>query len=289
MEDERRAVLERVARGELSPAEAASLLEDIESRGSEESGEDRDPRDWTVGWQADAGTGATQPGGPEPPPGEAAARIRVVAMIGTADIVGDPTVREAVADGPHVARRDGDALVVEGNDYGFGLPGMQGFIFNWAGPERMQRMHRMHRLRRHRHGWSDLAPLRVRVNPDLPLEVDAQAGRVRIRGVHAAIRANVQAGSTDIEDFRGPLDLGAQAGSITARGRLDGGASRIHCDAGSVRLYLERGSSVRVTAHSTLGKVVFNSADARMPWVVGGGEGTLEIESTMGSVKVKAD
>src|SRR6266571_3293126 len=201
MDDERRAVLERVARGELSPADAASLLEDIESKGSGDPA--ADPRDWAAGWQQqeDARWETPQP----PPSGQAATRLRVVRTIGTADIVGDPTVREAVAEGPHVARREGDTLVIEGqDDHQLGPPG---FMFSWPGRQRPSRIHRHHGFR-----LGDMTPLRVRVNPDLPLEVDAQAGRVRIRGVHGPIRANVQAGSTDISDFRGPLDLGAQAG-----------------------------------------------------------------------------
>jgi len=133
-----------------------------------------------------------------------------------------------------------------------------------------------------------MVPLRVRVNPDLPLEVESQAGKLTIRGVHAPIRAEVQAGSTDIVDFRGPLDLSVQAGSVRARGRLDHGASRIRCEAGGVRIRLERGSSVRVSARATLGKVQFDN-DGSEPWVIGGGEGTLDISATMGSVRVTTD
>jgi hypothetical protein len=284
MADERRAVLERVARGEITPAEAASLLEDLESQAAE-----RDPRDWAADWQepqpAGAPTGSTPT--PAPAPDGAATRIRVIRTIGTADIVADPTVREAVAEGPHVARREGDTLVIEGQDDGFEMG--PGFMFDWGSSEQLR--HRRRMMRRHHHGfrWGETAPLRVRVNPDLPLDVDAQAGRLRIRGVHGPIRANVQAGGTDISDFRGPLDLSVQAGSVTARGRLDQGASRVHCEAGSVRIHLERGSSVRVAAHATLGKVRFSHADHRQPWVIGAGEASLDIDATMGTVAVSAD
>jgi hypothetical protein len=282
MQDERRAVLERVARGELSPTEAASLLEELESGAQQPPEPERDPRDWAADW-------VSQPDWtPAPPPtagSEAgAARIRVVRTMGTADIVGDPTVREAVAEGPHVARREGETLVIEGEDDPFGMGA--GFRFGWhQGPPNP------HRMRRHARGfrWSDITPLRIRVNPDLPLEVDAQAGKLRIRGVHGPIRANVQAGSTDISDFRQTLDLNVQAGSVVARGRLDQGASRIHCEAGSLRIHLERGSSVRVSARATLGKVRFGSADPRTPWVIGAGEASLDIDATMGSVAVTAD
>src|SRR5438034_5488750 len=246
MEDERRAVLERVARGELSPAEAAALLDQMEPRaGGAPSATADDPDDWSRDpeW-------ARAPAPPPPAEGRAA-RVRVVRTLGNADIVGDPNVSEAVAEGPHVARREGDTLVIESQEDGLDVPGFS-FVFGGRHQQRMVRHHR-------RQGWrmGHPFPLRVRVNPDLPLEVEAQAGRIRVRGVHGPIRANVQAGSTDIVDFRSPLDLSVQAGNVNARGVLDQGVSRVRCEAGSVRIRLEPGSSVRVSARNTLGKVAF--------------------------------
>ncbi len=280
MSDERKAVLERVARGELSPAEGAALLEEIEAQAAPSS-PTVDPRDWAADWARDTAWTAS------PPPaegGERAARVRVVRAIGTADIVGDPTVHEAVAEGPHVARREGDTLVIEGEEDPFGIPG---FHFAWGG-RGLRRYPGWRQHQRRGFPFGDMVPLRVRVNPDLPLEVESQAGKLTIRHVHAPIRAEVQAGSTEIVDFRGPLDLSVQAGSVRARGRLDHGASRIRCEAGGVRMRLERGSSVRVSARTTLGKVQFDN-DGDEPWVIGGGEGTLDISATMGSVRVMAD
>lgn len=290
--------MERVARGELSPAEAATLLDELETKGpgpgaaADEAGQtdEDDPRDWTAGWEREQQpeqAGSTVSAPPPPPSAEGSvARVRVVRIIGTADIIGDPSVREAVAEGPHVARREGDSLVIEGSDRFDG----NGFEFAWGSGLRGR--HERHRRRMHRHGgfnWGDMMPVRIRVNPNLALDVDAQASKVRIRGVHGPIRANVQAAGIDIEDFRSPLDLRVQAGNINARGRLDGGASRVHCEAGSVRVHLERGSSARVTARTVLGKVHFDGADSRTPWILGGGEGTLDIDTTMGSVRVTAD
>jgi hypothetical protein len=282
MTDERRAVLERVARGELTPTEAASLLEEIEAGAEPE----RDPRDWAAEWGEPATRSEPQTPPPSATEGGAAVRIRIVCSIGTADVVGDPTVREAVAEGPHLARREGDTLIIEGQpDLEMG----PGFMFNWAEGRHERHVRRTQMRRRGPgFGWGDMTHLRVRVNPDLALDADAQAGRVRVRGVHGPIRANVQAGGLDISDFRSPFDVNVQAGSVSARGRLDGGASRVNCEAGSVRINLERGSSVRVSAHTTLGKVAFDG-DARSPWTIGSGEGTLDISGTMGSVRVSAE
>jgi len=52
----------------------------------------------------------------------------VVRALGSADIIGDPSVREAVAEGPHIARREGDTLVIEGDDE-FDM--RSGFMFGW--------------------------------------------------------------------------------------------------------------------------------------------------------------
>jgi hypothetical protein len=296
MDDDRKAVLERVARGEISPAEGASLLEEIEARTASSSPPPPTdgPTDWAADWSQQNDWAP-----PPPSPGvgaDRAAKIRVVRAIGTAEIVGDPTVSEAVAEGPHAARREGDTLVIEGQGdfevagFRFGDFGEFGPFGRRGGPRLGHRPGPYPNWRR-RSGFpfGDLLPLRVRVNPDLPLEVEAQAGKLTIRGVHAEIKVEVQAGSTEIVDFRAPLDLTVQAGSVRARGRLDHGASRVRCEAGGVRIRLERGSSVRVSARATLGKVQFDSDEGRDPWVVGGGEGTLDITATMGSVRVTAD
>src|SRR5262249_37359458 len=152
MQDERRAVLERVARGELSPSEAASLLEEMDSGAPPE----RDPRDWAADWAEPASTAGTPPPPAAPTPG-GAVRRREVGSIGTADIIGEPSVREAVAEGPHVARREGDTLVIEGQD-DFGVGVGPGFMFGWS------EAHHRHRQRIRRNPgfrWGDMAPLRV--------------------------------------------------------------------------------------------------------------------------------
>jgi hypothetical protein len=246
MEDRRRDILRRVASGELSPDEAAPMLDESESRGS-----------LAVSTEI---------------PGERAARIRVVRTAGWTEIVGDPGVQEAVAEGPHVARRDGDTLLIEGEEDTADLPG---FKFSW------RRGYHMH--------FGGVVPLRLRVNPDLPLEVQAQAGSLRISGVRAPIKAEVQAGQTRIEGFAAPLQLMVRAGSVRASGRLDQGASRVACEAGSVKLQLDPASSVRVTAKTTLGSVQVAGRQEGGAWVIGEGAATLDVETTMGSVRVLTD
>jgi hypothetical protein len=245
MEDPRKDILNRVARGEISPEEGATLLDDI---------------------VAGRSTTATAP------PGPAASRIRVRRALGSIIIEGDASVREAVAMGRHGARREGDTLVIEGDDES------GEFAFVWAGRRQI-------RFGRPQHAQ----PLRVKVNPELPLEVEAQAGTLRLEGVRGPIKASVQAGSARLEGFEGPIDLELQAGSVRGTGRLTTGSSRIRCEAGTIRIELKRDSSVRINGKSALGSVQVDGASYENgSWVIGGGEATLDVEATMGSVRLDA-
>jgi hypothetical protein len=237
---DRREILSRVAAGTISPEEAAAQLDGL--------------GDETL-------TGTIK-------------RIRIGRQFGSVDIVGDAAVREAVAEGTHRARIDGDVMVIEAEpDEG---PG-GGFAFGLALARRLgtDRLH-------------------VRMNPQLGLELEVQAGSCRVRGVTGPIKAEVQAGSATIDGFQSPLTLSVQAGSVRANGCLRDGSSTITCEAGSVQLHLEHGSSVRISADSALGKVTLPGVDAAKgrasrEAVVGDGRASLRIDTSMGSVHVSAD
>ncbi len=237
---DRREILNRVAAGTMSPEEAAAQLDSINH------GEDDQ---------------------------QAIHGVRIVKRLGTVEIIGDPAVRDAVAEGRHRARIDGDLMIIEGETGD--EPGS--FITRtWLGfPEHMS---------------GDR--LVVKVNPSLAIDLHVQAGSARVRGVDGPIRADVQAGSATIDGFSNPLNLTVQGGSIHATGRLADGESRIACDAGSVNLHLERGSSVRVNARAHLGKVTLpGEAGARgaQDVTIGDGAASLVVETTMGSVNLTAD
>ena len=284
-----RDILDQVAQGSLSPEEAAARLEELE----------REPPGPEMG--AEEGRG-NRTGGAEPE-SETVRGVRIIRQRGQVEVVGVASVKEVVADGPHVARREGDTLVIEGEDDWEDMSTRSGFA---------------HHARHSRHSWEswddipgfvfarrfstrwgipgwDARPLVVRMNPNLPLEITLQAGSARIRGVVAPIRAEVQSGATSIDGFAGPLDLSVQAGSVRARGRLDHGDSHIVCEAGSVQLHLTRDSNVRIIARSTIGKISLPTGDG---WVlgrsdreatIGTGEASLDIEATAGVVTVTAD
>jgi hypothetical protein len=266
-DDRKREILSAVARGDLSPQEAAEQLHALD-----------------------------QPPEPDPAPlppsgaGHRPGSVRIGASLRKVEVVGDPSVREAVADGAHRAWRDGDTLVIESEPgdeddeddddvefFRYGRP----FGFSSVG--------------RHRVRFGRYDTLRVRMNPDLPLEARVEAGALSVRDVRSPIRARVSAGSAKLDGFAAPLDVEVAAGGFKARGRLDRGQSRVRCDAGSVKLHLEAGSSVAVRGEAHLGAVdiagrrtqgMFNEATSV---TVGSGAGSLDIECNLGSVKVTSD
>src|SRR5581483_1228000 len=251
MKDMQREILTQVAAGTITAAEGAARLEAL---GAEP---------------------APAPPTPvlEAPPAEGKA-VKAVTRFGSVEIVGDPSVSFAVAEGAHRARQEGDTLVIEhslfGTDDSFTFGGMRRAVI----------------------GASERDDLIVRMNPDLVLTASVQAGTLRIAGVHGAINGEVQAGNCSVRDFRGPLNLVVQAGDLEASGRLDTGSSRCRCAMGSMRLDLEKGSSVTITARSKMGQVEIDGAtrpgSGGRQAIVGDGKAALDIECTLGDVRVYA-
>jgi hypothetical protein len=313
MNDRQRAILQDVADGRIPPDEAARLLDE-------------------------AGEPAAE--GPEERPSvqaEGIERVRLVQAFRPARVVGDPDVAEAVVEGPHLVEREGDALVVHGDE----VPGVGGFSFSrgdrpWypsqpGRPGQEQGGHwRRGRWEAHRGPgprggppgaqgagpWGDPPgwpgrwalldafrrfgdELTIRMRPDLALDAGVTAGSLKVAGLTGPLRVSLAGGSARVERFAGPLDLSVEAGSLRGSGLLTAGSSRVRCQAGSVRLHLERGSSVRVRARAELGNVVLPGDADGERWLAGGGEARevtvgdgealMEIEVNMGSVVVSAD
>jgi hypothetical protein len=198
-------------------------------------------------------------------------QVKLISRLGNAEIIGDASIASAVAEGPHNARQDGDTLVIEqsplSDEAGFEFSRPQGRVIV--------------------NGFDFGRKLTVRVNPALPLAMTVQAGNLRVRGVAGPMSAQVQAGNCTIDDFRGPLQLEVAAGNVAATGSLTSGSSTIRCEMGSVRLNLDRKSDVRVKARATMGKVTLEG-DAIKDGVVGSGTASLDVECTMGTIKVVA-
>jgi hypothetical protein len=269
----RREILEQVARGEVTPGEAAELLArlDVEAGGGA-AGDDAA--------ESVAPPRATTDPGPASGD-EAADRLRAAADFAAAHTgrgaSADPAAgadRPDPADRPEPAaladQPDGDAAVtavrlrstcravtvigdpdvhtavvdgehsatVEGDTFVIQAildhpPGFS-FLRTPGGPGLRARV---------RLGGSEaIRPLVVRMNPGLRFDGEVDAGSMTVRGVRGPIRGHVSAGALRVDDFDGPIELKVAAGAATARGRIDHGASLdILASLGSVDISVEDG------------------------------------------------
>ncbi|MGH8933302.1 MAG: SHOCT-like domain-containing protein [Egibacteraceae bacterium] len=270
MSDERRIILEDVAEGRLSPEEAAERLDALGDTPGRQRSEPGEPQRDT------------------PPPPEGIKRVRISGVVGTLAVIGEPGVAGGSATGAHRARYEGDTLVIEAGDEGsggwfqesqggrswghgrsYGLGGLAGGIGRWK------------------------TPLEVRMNPDLPLDVDLTAGSVVIRDLHAAVKLDVLAGNVRMVGVTGPLEVGVGSGTIGARAKVAQGQSRVRCELGNVNIHLEPGSNVQVTGRAHVGKVSlpgrdrgFGAGQVEDTAIVGTGEATLDVETSAGAITV---
>src|SRR5258708_31113044 len=135
MKDLQREILRQVAAGTITAAEGAAQLESLGAASAP-----------TV-----AATAAPPQTAALPTP-SATRQVKVISQLGSAEIVGDPSVAFAVAEGPHMARQDGDTMVIEhspiGGDSSFSFDaGPRAPVNGFDGPPRA---------------------LLVRIDPDLP-------------------------------------------------------------------------------------------------------------------------
>jgi len=270
-EHARRSILEDVASGRLTPTQAAELLAALDAE--VEAAGDGDP-----------GGGA-----------EGLVRVRVSVGGAPLRVIGDPEVREVVAEGPYELSREGDTLVVTAGeeDHARG----RAFAFAGAGPASWSWSHG-------ERGRRSPRALTVRMNPRLGLTAEVTAGSCLVRDVKGPLTLTVAAGGLKVVGFAAPLDVDVSAGGFTASGVLDRGESRLRCSAGSARLTLERGSSVRIRGSANAGRLILpREGDAmnfrrsagmwgierRLEAVVGDGAGSLEVDVTTGTVVVRRD
>jgi len=164
-----REILEAVANGRMSPAEAAEHLDEGRRAGPVEDVEGRDapptePAEPAEGRDAPPGDGARATGRAGTGSGLC---VRVSASARSVRVVGDPTVTEATVEGSHQVRREENALVIDGN-IELDEPGE--FTFEGRRPP----WHRQ---------WTNwrrfTEPLVVRVHPGCPVDAEVSAGSTR--------------------------------------------------------------------------------------------------------------
>ena len=194
--------------------------------------------------------------------------------------------------GDSIGHWEGTTLVVESMDSPFtlndvGEPGAKGHAsFSFADLPRGLAWAK---------SWTEQR-LVVRVNPELPVELDAAGASVKISGIEGGAKLRVIAAALKLERVRGPLDLDVLSSSVKGFAAPTG-TSRIACESASVKLLLGAGSDVRITSRNRLGKVVLPTAVSKgglvdpdvTEAVVGAGRGTLTIDAVMSSVMLTRD
>lgn len=256
MTDTVREVLDAVAAGTLSPAEASALL-------------------------------AARQGVPDS--AASTSDVRRLMIKGQAvklSVLGDPSVADAVVDGPHEVRREGDALVITTrvvHEQDNSDPPKSAFM-NWVN----QMVDRV---------GTPLPALTVRVNPSLPLEVLVAGGTLDLGGTKAATSIGVEAGSATINDGIGPLQLDVSTGSAKV-GWTFTGESRIRVEMGSVVVAVRPESDVQVCCEASLGQATITTATQSIKAPsdglsrainVGAGSGALTVRARMGSAQITLD
>ncbi|MGH9196593.1 MAG: hypothetical protein ACRD1T_12725 [Acidimicrobiia bacterium] len=264
-DDQRRNILHKVASGELAPDEAAVLLDSLEKEQ------------------------APQPPSPPIQEPEDVMAVRVDGSFRHLRIEGDPSVKAAVAQGPHVVRMQGKTMVFEED------PEDEAFVlFGPREPGRSMRINSDIRIGRRRFRLGGQPPeLRIRMNPSLALDIDITAGTARVEEVKGPITAKLAAGSAWFEGVHSPFNASIDAGSLHVAGLFDRGESSIRCTAGKVNIDLDKQSDVRIKARATIGKISLPDGGewsglgaGKRVMTIGKGEGKLDIEAITGSVIV---
>jgi hypothetical protein len=294
-------ILQRVARGELSPDEGLAALDRL-GVGEPEAEDAAEPaaEDAAEGPAAYPFPAAGEPATPEPdvrppsdaPPPPAAGgnrtrrpaggvrciRLRIPAR--AVDIYADPSVAEArVASGACALRRLGDVLLIEHARSRGTIPDDGRYRFVDQLPRKVAAL------------AEDRAV--VRVNPALLLDVEMAAGSLRIWGAAAGLRLRMTAGSAKIDRIEGPLVLDLHSASLKGTA-LVSGQSSLRCESSSVKLTLQPGSDVRIDALNRMGKLVLpgrrsrTGAGERSTAIVGAGRGRLSVDARMSSVLIGA-
>ncbi|TDD50685.1 hypothetical protein E1263_30625 [Kribbella antibiotica] len=268
-------ILDRVAKGHLTPDEASTLISAL--RPAEE------PVAEAPVVQAEVVEEAVEAPAEEEiehstvqiPTGVQRVTIRAIGR--RVRLIGEPAVDGVSVDGPHVIKKDGDTLAINSEgDMGVSVDGLS-LLRNPTD------------LKAHVNGLAK--ELQIRVNPNLQVEVEVTGGSVNAERVPNLTRVRVTAGTAKVTDVEGPIDVLVQAGSVTVDGQITKGRSRVRVESGMATVNLRRGSDVHVHTEAQLGRVTWTGAVSGQSKDVeiGRGRAALDVEVLVGSAQITAD
>ncbi|MER7247801.1 hypothetical protein [Kribbella sp. NPDC000426] len=301
-------ILDRVAKGHLSPEEATTLIAAVKTAPSEPEAPVADDADSASGsktswptdddlpspsaWaeavdspNADPVQDVVAEDEPEPveeehsnvPVPAGVQRVTVRAIGRRVRLIGEPAVNGVAVDGPHVIKRDGDTLAISSEgDMGVSIDGFS-MLRNPTD------------LKAHVNGLAK--ELSVRVNPSLQVEVEVTGGSVNAERLPGLTRVRVTAGTAKVADVDGPIDVLVQAGSANLDAQITKGRSRVRVESGTAQVALRRGSDVHVHTEAQLGRVTWSGAVSGQSKDVeiGRGRAALDVEVLVGTAQIASD
>lgn len=278
-------ILDRVAKGHLSPDEATTLISALRADEAPVADASPSPSAWaeavdapvvqdTVVDEAPAEEEIEHSTMPIP---SGVQRVTIRAIGRRVRLIGEPAVNGVAVDGPHVIKKDGDTLAINSEgDMGVSIDGFS-MLRNPTD------------LKAHVNGLAK--ELQIRVNPNLQVEVEVTGGSVNAERVPGLTRVRVTAGTAKVTDVDGPIDVLVQAGSVTLDAQLTKGRSRVRVESGMATINLRRGSDVHVHTEAQLGRVNWTGAVSGQSKDVeiGRGRAGLDVEVLVGSAQISAD
>lgn len=196
------------------------------------------------------------------------------------NVIADPAVAEAVAEGAHRMERQGGTLLITTNvgEGDFSTAPPRSALLSWL----TQVVDRVGQV------------LTVRVNPDLPIRILIMGGSLDLTGGAAGVSVGVEAGSARIEGGQGPLQVDVVSGSAKVDWTFTADSS-VRADMASAQVRVRPDSDVRISAEAVLGQAVVRTdqgmhesvGETSTPEVVvGSGSAVLSATARMGSVQV---
>jgi hypothetical protein len=275
------AILADLAAGRIDPDEAERRIDQLGSPDDPPMSADEASGEWPAAPEEGAPPAEVQ----DPPrvtrakpaKGKAVERVVVRAAGRRVRLIGDPSVKTAMAEDIHQTRRRSGVLEVSGEVEQFSGRGSAiGFIRSIRGLDDLKAL-----------GIGQ--ELSVHINPELAIDVDVTGGSLATTGLPRLDQVRMTAGVATLNDVTEVSDLVVQAGQATVTGRFTSGLTRLRVESGQLTVKLDAASDVTVNAESRVGHISWDTAaeHTETELVVGDGTGRLDIGVVVGQATVR--
>ncbi|MDR1807862.1 MAG: hypothetical protein LBR33_08145 [Propionibacteriaceae bacterium] len=274
------AILADLAAGRIDAAEAERRIQEAGAEAEPPLAADEASAEWPV--LADDGTKAAK----QDPPRETRARaaktkaierVIVKATGRRVKVIGDPSVKTAMAEDIHTTRRRSDTLEISGEvEQLSGLGSTLSFLRSIRGLDDLKAL-----------GIGQ--ELSIHVNPALEVDLDVTGGSLATDGVPRLGEVRLTAGVATLNDVAVLSDLVVQAGQATVAGLFQAGRSRLRVESGQLTLKVDPASDVTIGADSRVGHISWDTAleHTESELTVGEGAARIDVGVVIGQATIK--